>query len=44
MVDLIDHEKLQMKRDILARGMAEGMMSFQFFVSVFILVSLFLSE
>ena len=36
-VDLIDHKKLQMKRDIFARGMVEEMLSFQFFVSVFIL-------
>ena len=44
MVDLIDHEKLQMKRDIFAHGIAEEMLSFQFFVSVLILTSLFLSE
>ena len=43
-VDLIDHEKLQMKRDISARGMAEEMLSFQFFVSVLVLISLFFSE
>ena len=43
-VDLIDHEKLQMKCDISARGMAKEMLSFQFFVSVLILTSLFLSE
>jgi hypothetical protein len=34
MVDLIDHEKLQMKRDVSAQGMAEEMLSFQFLVSV----------
>jgi hypothetical protein len=33
-VDLIDHEKLQMKREVSARGMAEEMLSFQFLVSV----------
>ena len=44
MVDLIDHEKLQMKCDISARGVVEEMLSFQFFVSVLILISLFLSE
>ena len=36
-VDMIDHEKLQMKHDIFARGMAEKMLSFQFFVSILIL-------
>ena len=36
MVDLIDHKKLQMKRDISTRGMAEEMLSFQFFVSVLV--------
>jgi hypothetical protein len=40
-VDLIDHEKLQMKRDTSARGMAEKMLTFQFLVNV--LVILFLS-
>ena len=35
-VDLIDHEKLQMKRDISACGMTEEMLSFQFLVSVLV--------
>jgi hypothetical protein len=33
-VDLIDHEKLQMKRDISARGMAEEMLTMQCLVSI----------
>ena len=43
-VDLIDHKKLQMKRDISTLGMAEEMLSFQFFASVLVLIFLFLSE
>ena len=34
MVDLIDYEKLKMKHDVSAQGMAEEMLSFQFLVSV----------
>jgi hypothetical protein len=40
-VDLVDHEKLQMKCDTSARGMAEEMLTFQFLVNV--LVIFFLS-
>ena len=32
-LDLINHDKLQMKRDISTRGMAEEMLTFQFLVS-----------
>ena len=32
-MDLIDHDKLQMKRDISARSMAEEMLTLQFLVS-----------
>ena len=32
-LDLIDHDKLQMKRDVSARGMAEEMLTLQFLVS-----------
>jgi hypothetical protein len=35
-LDLIDHDKLQMKRDVSARGMAEEMLTFQFLVSILI--------
>ena len=35
-LDLIDHDKLQMKRDISARGMAEEMLTFQFLVSTLV--------
>jgi hypothetical protein len=33
MVDLVDHEKLHMKRDVSARGMAEEMLTMHFLVS-----------
>ena len=36
-VDLIDHEKFQMKRDISTRSLVEEMLSFQFLVSVLVL-------
>jgi hypothetical protein len=32
-VDLVDHEKLQLKRDVSARSMAEEMLSMHFLVS-----------
>ena len=35
-VELIDHDKLQMKRDVLANGMAEEMLFFQICVSFLI--------
>ena len=35
-LDLIDHDKLQMKHDISARGMAEEMLTFQFLVSTLV--------
>jgi hypothetical protein len=34
-VDLVDHEKLQMKRDVSARGMVEEMLTMQFLASTF---------
>jgi hypothetical protein len=33
-VDLIDHNKLQMKRDVSAQGMAEEMLTMQFLLSI----------
>jgi hypothetical protein len=33
-VDLVDHDKLQMKRDVSARGMVEEMLTMQFLVSI----------
>jgi hypothetical protein len=33
-VDLVDHEKLKMKRDVSARGMAEEMLTMHFLVSI----------
>ena len=36
-VDLIDHDKLQMKRDISTRAMTEEMLTFQFLVSILVL-------
>jgi hypothetical protein len=33
-VDLVDHEKLQMKHDVSARGMVEEMLTMQFLVSI----------
>jgi hypothetical protein len=33
-VDLVDHEKFQMKRDTSVQGMAEEMLTFQFLVNV----------
>ena len=35
-LDLIDHDKLQMKRDISARGMAKEMLTLQFLVSTLV--------
>jgi hypothetical protein len=35
-LDLIDYDKLQMKSDVSARGMAEEMLTFQFLVSIMI--------
>jgi hypothetical protein len=32
MVDLVDHDKLQIKRDVSAQGMAEEMLTMQFLV------------
>ena len=40
-VDLIDHDKLQMKRDIFARAMTEEMLTFQFLVSALVFDSFF---
>jgi hypothetical protein len=35
MVDLVDHDKLQIKRDVSAQGMAEEMLTMQFLVKFF---------